>query len=107
MKMEFNLYEQYNLITPVNNNSDFGFPNTWRTAYFAISRANFALKSLNNLTDVEFPKRILRQAEMRFLRGHLHFLLKILFKHVPYIDETLSDDDILKVSNRQYKDNEL
>ena len=102
---EFNAYEQYNQISPIGG--DFGFPNTWRTAYAAISRANFALKSLNNLTDVEFPKRILRQAEMRFLRGHLHFLLKILFKHVPYIDETLSDDDILKVSNRQYKDNEL
>ena len=96
---EFNAYEQYNLIEPTNQNSDNGFPNTWRTAYAAISRANFALRTLNQLTDARFPGRAVRQAEVRFLRGHLHFLLKILFRNVPYVDETLSDDDILKVSN--------
>lgn len=104
---EYNAYEQYNLITPVNSNSDFGFPSTWRTAYGAISRVNFALKTLNKLTDEQFPKRSLRMAEMRFLRGHLHFVLKALFKYVPYLDETMSDDDILKVTNRQYSNDSL
>lgn len=104
---EFNLYEQYALVTPVNNGSDFGFPSTWRTAYGAISRANFALRALNNVSDEDFPKKAIRQGELRFLRGHLHFLLKILFKHVPYIDETLSSDDILTVSNDQYTNDEL
>lgn len=104
---EYNLYEQYSLVTPVNNGSDFGFPATWRAAYGAISRVNFALKTLGNVTEAQFPKKTVRQAEMRFLRGHLHFLLKILFKNIPYIDETLSGDDILTVSNTKYKNEEL
>lgn len=103
----FNAYEQYNLVSPTNNNDDIGFPNTWTTAYFSISRVNFALQALNALSDADFPKKTERQAEMRFLRAHLHFYLKKLFKHIPYIDETLSNDDILTVSNRQYTNDEL
>ncbi|MEJ7738641.1 MAG: RagB/SusD family nutrient uptake outer membrane protein [Chitinophagaceae bacterium] len=104
---EYNAYEQYNLTVPTNSNSANGFPNTWRTAYAAISRANFALRKLNELTDAQMPNRKVRQGEVRFLRGHLHFLLKILFKYVPYIDETLTDEGILAVSNRQFKNDEL
>jgi len=104
---EFNSYEQYNLTTPVNDNSVRGLPNTWKNAYFAISRANFALKQLEKLTTSQMPKKVVRQAEARFLRGHLHFLLKVLFKNIPYIDETLSPDDILTVSNRQYTNDKL
>lgn len=103
----FNAYEQYNLVSPTNNNDDIGFPNTWTTAYFSISRVNFALQALNAVSDADFPKKTERQAEMRFLRAHLHFYLKKLFKHIPYIDETLSNDDILTVSNRQYTNDEL
>lgn len=101
---EYNTYEQYNLVTPTTiGNAN----NTWSRAYGAISRANFALKALNNLTDSQFPEKKVRQGELYFLRGHMHFLLKSLFKYVPYVDESLSDEDILKVSNRQYANDEL
>lgn len=103
----FNDYEQYYLTTAVNENTDFGFPATWRTAYKAISRANVALKALNNLTDQQFPKRTTRIAEMHFVRGHMYFLLKQLFNYVPYINETPSNDEILKVSNHQYSNDSL
>src|SRR2546423_4190471 len=36
---------------------------------------------------------------MRFIRGHFHFLLKILFKNIPYIDETVAQDDRGNVAN--------
>jgi hypothetical protein len=101
---EYNTYEQYNLVTPTTiGNAN----NTWTRCYGAISRANFALSSLNGLTDAEFKNRVLRQAEMRFLRGHMHFLLKVLFKAIPYIDEKLSQEDILTVSNTQYTNDQL
>ncbi|KAA5541284.1 RagB/SusD family nutrient uptake outer membrane protein [Adhaeribacter rhizoryzae] len=101
---EYNTYEQYNLVTPTTiGNAN----NTWTRAYGAISRANFALKALNGLTDADFENKKVRQGELRFLRGHMHFLLKVLFKNIPYIDETLSEEDILKVSNRQYTNDEL
>jgi len=104
---EFNPYEQYKTLVPTNNGSVFGFPSTWSTAYAAISRVNFALRTLNNLTDDQFPNKTMRQGEMHFLRGHLYFLLKILFKYFPYVDETVSDADILTISNRQYSNDSL
>lgn len=101
---DIDFYEHYNLTRP-----DMGWmhPFTWENFYKAISRSNAALNSLNTLTDAEFPLRKTRQAEMRFLRAHSHFMLKMLFKNIPYITENLSSDDILKESNVKYKNDEL
>ena len=93
---EVNTYEQYNLLQASTGGLIW---NTWENAYKAISRANFALRSLENIDAAEFSKKDVRMGELRFLRGHLHFVLKILFKKVPYIDETLSDEEIITVSN--------
>lgn len=93
---EINAYEQYNLTQPTTPGL---FNNTWERAYAAISRANFALRALDKVSDADFPKKAVRQGEMRFLRGHLYFVLKVLFNKVPFIDEKVSDDEIKKVSN--------
>ncbi|MFD1820593.1 Starch-binding associating with outer membrane [Pseudarcicella hirudinis] len=97
-------YEHYNLTRP---DQGLMHPFTWENFYKAISRANVALRSVNSLSEAEFPLKKTRQAELRFLRGHSYFMLKMLFKNIPYIDETISNDDILKVSNVQYKNDEL
>ncbi len=101
---EIDFYEHYNLTRP-----DLGImhPFTWENFYKAISRANSALKSLNTLTEAEFPLKKSRQAEVRFLRAHSHFMLKMLFKNIPFITEDMSSDDILKESNVRYKNDEL
>lgn len=104
---EFNTYEQYVTTVATNNGSVFGFPSTWTTAYAAISRINFALKSLNGLTDDQFPNKQLRLGEMRFLRGHLYFLMKVMFNYFPWVDEVATNDEILTISNRQYTSDEL
>jgi hypothetical protein len=103
---DVNFYEQYNLTQP-QQGEGWMHPFTWENFYRAISRANFALRSINALSEADFPLQKTRQAELRFLRGHSHFMLKMLFKYVPYIDETLSNDAILKVSNRQYTNDQL
>ncbi|HEX8040767.1 MAG TPA: RagB/SusD family nutrient uptake outer membrane protein [Chryseosolibacter sp.] len=99
-----NQFEQYNL-----TQADVGsyLPDTWTRLYGSISRANFAMVGLNGVTEAEYPLRNTRLAEMRFLRGHSHFIAKLLWKHIPYIDETLSREDILKVSNRALTSDEL
>ena len=79
----------------------------WYRNYVAISRANFALKLLNKISEEDMPNRIERIAEMRFLRGHMHFIQKILFKMVPYVDETMSPEDISELSNTLYSNDEL
>lgn len=102
----YNFYEQYNLTQPFQSWLA-GLPYTWENYYRAISRANSALRTLNELTDEEFALRQTRIAEARFLRGHSHFMLKVLFKYVPYIDENLSNEEILQKSNREYSNDEL
>lgn len=71
----------------------------WYRIYVAISRANIALGYLNNIEEARFPLKKARQGEMRFLRGYYYFLLKELFYHVPYIDETIPQDAYKNISN--------
>jgi hypothetical protein len=101
---EIDFYEHYNLTRP-----DLGLmhPYTWENFYKAVSRANAALNSLSALTDAEFPLKKERQAEMHFLRGHSHFMLKMLFKNIPFITEDLTSDQILLESNVKYTNDEL
>jgi starch-binding outer membrane protein, SusD/RagB family len=101
---DIDFYEHYNL---TRADMDWMHPFTWENFYKAISRANVALRTVNSLTEAEFPLKKTRQAELRFLRAHSHFMLKMLFKNIPYIDESLSNDDILTVSNVQYTNDEL
>ncbi len=103
---DINFYEQYNLTQPQQGNG-WMHPYTWENFYRAISRANFALRTLNTLPEADFAAKTTRQAELRFLRGHSHFMLKMLFKYIPYVPENLTNDEILKVSNRQYTNDEL
>lgn len=91
-------YEQYNLTRP-DYSPDWMTPRTWTSYYQAISRANFALRVINDIPDGEFAEKLTRQAELRFLRAHSHFMLKLIFKSVPYITEDLSQEDIESTSN--------
>ncbi len=41
---------------------------------------------------------------MHFLRWHMYFLLKDLFRNIPWFDETLTNDEIVKVPNTMSND---
>ena len=48
-----------------------------------------------------------RIAEMRFLRAHGHFLLKRLYKYIPFaVDSNLSPEAYNELSNREYTNDE-
>lgn len=90
-------YEQYNLT--VADMGDWMTPRTWTNHYKAISRINFALSVINKIPDGEYDNKIIRQAELRFLRAHSHFMLKQLFNKIPFITENLTQEEILQTSN--------
>lgn len=71
----------------------------WYRNYCAISRANLALKLLENISHENMPNKTTRMAEMRFLRGHMHFIQKIIFNKIPYIDETMTPQEISNEPN--------
>ncbi|MCU4165876.1 RagB/SusD family nutrient uptake outer membrane protein [Carboxylicivirga caseinilyticus] len=79
----------------------------WYRNYVAISRANFALNLLAKISVEEMPNKEIRTAEMRFLRAHMHFIQKIIFKMVPFVDETMSAEDISNLSNVALTNDEL
>ncbi|HJT73238.1 MAG TPA: RagB/SusD family nutrient uptake outer membrane protein [Chitinophaga sp.] len=99
----YHFYETFSLNRIDNGASDL----VWFRLYICIGRANDALARLNKASVDNYPQKQVRQAEMRFLRGHYYFLLKELFKYVPYIDETVAKADYDSISNRTYTNDEL
>lgn len=79
----------------------------WDRLYKVISRANTALAVLDDMNSSTYPLRDQRIAEMRFLRAHGHFLLKRLYKNIPFaIDEKMSPEEYNNLENTKYSNNE-
>lgn len=79
----------------------------WYREYVNLSRVNAALRIVSKLQEYEFPKKKTRMAELRFLRGHFYFELKILYKKIPFIDESIPVDEYANISNAELTNNEL
>lgn len=99
----YNKYEQFSFISTDQGKGD----QMWYRLYVGVSRANEALKRIEELDQNEYPLKKQRMGEMRFIRGHFYFLLKTLYKHVPYINETVPEDSLKMVSNVKYSNDEL
>lgn len=82
---EFNQYETFSQNNITNGSTD----NVWYQLYVGVARTNSALQLVEGQTVANYPLKVQREAELKFLRGHFYFLLKILFNHIPYIDENL------------------
>ena len=99
---EYNNYEQFSSIRTDLAKAD----QFWTKSYQGISRANLAIERLNQLSEEDFPEKTTRLAEVRFIRGHFYFMLKIMFKHVPFI-EADEEGPLKNVSNREFTSQEL
>lgn len=100
---EFNFMELFAFNTTDNPLVD----QKWYRLYVGIGRANEALKVINQLSEEEYPEKAERQAEIRFLRAHHYFILKTMFKYIPWIDEEVVGEAYGEVSNREFSDQEL
>lgn len=87
--------ETFAFVNPSVGNND----NAWYRGYQGISRTNTALRAIQNVEEDEYPMKTERMAEVRFLRGWIHFKMKRRWKWIPYIDETATPDDIALISN--------
>ena len=100
---EFHLFETFSLNRPDNALLD----QLWFRLYVGVGRANDALKRMDGVAEGAYPNKVQRQAELRFLRGHFYFLLKILFKYVPYIDQNTKKADYPTISNKALSNDAL
>jgi len=99
----WNDYEQFVTNRPDNTYTDQMFAQL----YNGVARANDALLRVDNIDIADFPNKIEKQAELRFLRGNFYFMLKILYNRVPYIDETVPKEDYITISNVALTNDEL
>ncbi len=60
----------------------------WLALYEGVNRCNQAIRILKGS---DYDKKETRIAEMRFLRAHFYFNLKIIYNQIPYFDESVSD----------------
>lgn len=89
------------------NTTDWNINDIWKRLYQCITRANTALKTLDQMDESTYPEKQQRIAEMRFLRGHAHFMLKELYKNIVFVtDENLPADDYTELSNTTYSNDE-
>jgi hypothetical protein len=100
---EFHAYEVFNLNNPTLGPGD----QTWYQLYVGIAYCNSALNLINGMSLAEYPNKVQRTAEVRFLRGHFYFLLKILFNHIPWIDETIPKTSYGTISNFKLTSDQL
>ena len=78
----------------------------WVRLYNILSRVNSAIALLNETGD-DYAMKQQRQAEMKFLRAYGHFLLKRLYKNIPFVvNENLTYDEYNELSNRAYSNDE-
>ena len=71
----------------------------WLCDYIGISNVNKAIRALNTIPDSDYPAKKVRLAEMRVLRGYFYFDLKKDYYSYPYIDETVTDENLGKIGN--------
>ena len=103
---ESDIQEYHFLETASDIQTNFSNPDElWYTCYVGIGRANTAIRALKKADSLTFPLRLTRIAEMRFIRGHFHFLLKELFKQIPYITDEV--EDVTTISNVAYSNDSL
>ena len=78
----------------------------WVRLYNSLSRVNSAIALLNECDD-SFTMKEQRLAEMKFLRAYGHFLLKRLFKHIPFVDRyDFTYEEYQNMSNTLYSNDE-
>jgi len=58
----------------------------------AIARTNMVLKNLPLVEGLSDADKTQIEAEARFLRAHYHFMMKRVFKNIPWLDEASIDD---------------
>ena len=79
----------------------------WTRLYNCISRVNTALAQLEQLDSKAYALKDERVGEMKFLRAYGHFLLKRLYKNIPFVmNPNLTIEDYNNLSNTEYTNDE-
>ena len=75
----------------------------WVRLYNCLSRVNTAIDVLNNTDEADYKLKAQRLGEMYFLRAYGHFLLKRLYKNIPFVVKSnMTPDEYAELTNTTY-----
>ena len=78
----------------------------WVRLYNCLSRVNAAIAAVEAMPDT-YELKAQRLGEMKFLRAYGHFLLKRLYKNIPFVlDPSMKQEGYTKLSNTEYTNDE-
>lgn len=81
------------------------FEARWLALYEGVKRSNQAIRRLEASN---FDQKEQRLAEMRFLRAHYYFNLKVIYNRIPWIDETVVDpSEYAHIPNTEFTSEQL
>lgn len=75
----------------------------WGLSWYAIRKANVGLANLDKLTDATQEEKDLIAGQLYFFRGYFHFVLMEYWGGLPYIDQVLPSDEVIKIPRLSYQ----
>ena len=76
----------------------------WGLSWYGIRKANIGLANLDKLTQATTEERNLIEGQLYFFRGWFHFMLMQFWGGLPYVDEVLPSDEVLKRARLTYRE---
>ena len=75
----------------------------WGLSWYAIRKANVGLANLDKLTDATQEEKDLIAGQLYFFRGYFHQVLMEYWGGLPYIDQVLPSDEVIKIPRLSYQ----
>ncbi|MDI3320868.1 RagB/SusD family nutrient uptake outer membrane protein [Pinibacter soli] len=75
----------------------------WGLSWYAIRKANIGLANLDKLTDATDQEKSLIAGQLYFFRGWFHFMLMQYWGGLPYVDQVLPSDQVIKLPRLSYQ----
>lgn len=75
----------------------------WGLSWYAIRKANVGLANLDKLTDATQEEKDLIAGQLYFFRGYFHYVLMEYWGGLPYIDQVLPNDEVIKIPRLSYQ----
>ncbi|CAM3939325.1 RagB/SusD family nutrient uptake outer membrane protein [Mucilaginibacter galii] len=77
--------------------------NLWGLAWYAIRKANIGLANLDKLTDATQEQKNLIAGQLYFFRGFFHYQVMQYWGGLPYIDQVLPSNEVIKLPRLSYQ----
>ena len=75
----------------------------WGLSWYGIRKANLGLANMDKLIDATEEEKNLIEGQLYFFRGWFHFMLMQYWGGLPYIDQVLPSDQVLRLPRLNYQ----